>query len=333
MEHYGVRLYPEDPSAGSISGEGVAWGMVYVARPASFPGSCSSEATGYQVDYFVTGQQTLTVELVAPLDTLRVHILHTPRLVAPSGITPSQGRPLLNGQPWPDTLYLGLVVDSAGTWLQNRTVNLSLQAIDSAGRSVDSSYGHIHAGLGGPQKPAGSLSLTSVNTGATGIGTVLFQAGAVSGPVVIRATSVGADSARDTLLVRVPVLQALVQGQSDTLIGQLGAHPLNHYGIQAMITRLNALADSFYATYSARLYINDMSLSYGGLFDADSNWATPHGEHRVGRDADLRTNGVGGLDKGQRDYVWLTWERLGGKVYDETTTSNPHYHLKYRGPE
>lgn len=333
MDHYEVRLYPEDPSADSISGEAVAWGMVYVNRPASFPGSCGSEATGYQPDYFVTGQQTLKVELVAPLDTVRVQILHTPRTVAPTGIALDHGPPLLNGQPWPDTLYLNVTVDSAGNHLPNRTVNLSLQAIDSAGRSVDSSYGHIHAGTGGAQKPAGSLSQTTVSTGASGVAIVRFKAGTISGPVVVRATSVDADSAQDTLVVSVPALQALVQSQSDTLIGQNGAHPINHYGLQAMITRLNALADSFYSTYSARLYINDMSLSYGGKFDTDSSWSGAHDEHRVGRDADLRTNGDGSLDQGQRDYVWLIWERLGGKVHNETKTSHPHYHLRYRGLE
>ena len=156
--------------------------------------------------------------------------------------------------------------------------------------------------------------------------------------MVIRATSTGADSAVGTVLVGVPGLEALAQSASDTLIGQNSAHPLNHFGVPAMNSRLNALADSFYATYTDTLYFNDMSLSYGGLFDADSNWAKPHAEHRLGRDADLRTNNYGGLTEPQRDFVRRVWERLGGSVRDETknkdktpNTKNPHYHLRYRG--
>lgn len=319
-----VILQPQDPSAGTLTGQGVASGMVYFGRSWSFPGSCGNNPqTGYQPDYLISGQQTLTIELVAPVDTLRVRIFHTPRLVAPTGITANQGRPLLNGQPWPDTLYLNVVVDSSGTWLTNRTVTLSLQSIDSGGRSTDSSYGHVHQG---PQKPSGTLSPISVNTGTSGVGSVLFHAGAVSGPVVVRATSAGADSSQDTLLVRVAGLEELVVSDFDSLIGRTNAHPVNHYGIPAMVTRLNALADSFYARYQQKIWYNDMSLPYGGVFDTALNWMPPHSEHRSGRDVDVHTNG---LSVGQRRFLSSRWVLLGGAPHPEAT----HFHLRYRGPE
>jgi hypothetical protein len=105
-----------------------------------------------------------------------------------------------------------------------------------------------------------------------------------------------------------------------------------------MVTRVNALADSFYARYSERLYYNDMSLPYGGVFDeGDTTWAGPHDEHRTGRDMDLRTHGAigaGGLDDARKRLIRLVWGRLGGTVHPETTVvANAHYHLRYRGPE
>jgi murein endopeptidase len=37
------------------------------------------------------------------------------------------------------------------------------------------------------------------------------------------------------------------------------------------------------------LFINDMSLPYGGLFDVNGDWKTPHKTHRIGKSADIRT--------------------------------------------
>lgn len=331
MDTGGVLLNPQDPSAETISGEGVAWGMVYVTRPAFFAGACWSPATGYQPDYLVSGQQTVTVELVAPVDTLRVHLGLQPNMILPSGIPATAVPPLLNGQPWPDSMVISVWVDSAGQFLPNKTVSLSLQAVDSAGLAGDSLFGHMHFGMNGARKPAGSISST-VTTGTNGFASVVFHAPGVSGPVVIRAASPGADSALATVQVGVAGLQALVQRQSDTLIGQTTPHPNNHYGIPAMVTRLEALADSFYARYRRRLYFNDMSLSFGGVFDTASNWIRPHGEHKTGRDADLRTvavNDSGGLSRLQRIFAQDVWEHSGGSVYPETT----HFHLRYRGRE
>ena len=106
-----------------------------------------------------------------------------------------------------------------------------------------------------------------------------------------------------------------------------------------MVTKLNRLADNFYAAFNRPLYYNDLSLPLGGLFDVDTNWACCHDEHRAGRDLDLRTDGDtlnGGLTPGQRIFVWDDWELLGGEVYDERlkrdrvtpNLKNPHYHLR-----
>jgi hypothetical protein len=63
-----VVLRPRDPSAETVSGQLTAPttgpGVLWVNRRPGFPGSCWSPETAYQPDYFVSGQQTLTVEVV-----------------------------------------------------------------------------------------------------------------------------------------------------------------------------------------------------------------------------------------------------------------------------
>ncbi len=256
-------------------------------------------------------------------------------MLAPSDLSRSGGAA---GQV--DTSQVLVWVDSAGVALPNRSITLALEGVDQAGQSADSAYGHWHTGAGGAAKPVGSLGATTVNTGTSGIAAVWYRAGRVSGPVVLHATSDGAEPAQDTVLVGVTGLQALEQRQSDTLIGQTTIHPINHYGILTMTTGLDALADSLHERFNDTLYINDMSLPFGGVFDIDANWTRDHNEHRAGRDADIRTNGAGGLTLEERTYVWDLWERLGGTVHDETknkdgtpNTTSPHYHLRYRDPE
>jgi hypothetical protein len=61
-----IQMTPHDPQAPTVSGTIAGPGVVWITRHASFPGSCSSEGTGYQPDYFVSGSQTLTVEIVSP---------------------------------------------------------------------------------------------------------------------------------------------------------------------------------------------------------------------------------------------------------------------------
>jgi hypothetical protein len=54
---------PRDPSAETVTGRVTGPGVIMIRRPAGFPGSCYSQATGYQPDYFVSGTQTLTVHV------------------------------------------------------------------------------------------------------------------------------------------------------------------------------------------------------------------------------------------------------------------------------
>jgi murein endopeptidase len=43
-------------------------------------------------------------------------------------------------------------------------------------------------------------------------------------------------------------------------------------------------------TRRERMRINDASLPYGGLFDINGNWRTPHASHRNGKDVDIENS-------------------------------------------
>jgi len=248
----------------------------------------------------------------------------------------------LNGSPWPDTLAVYIAVDSGGegNHLLNRTVTLALVGVDSLGTGSDAPYGHVHVGANGTVKPVGILTHTTVNTGPQGLVVLKYTAAEVSGPITISAQSTGAISNEVDFAVGVPGLAALPGRASYVLVGALPWHPNNHNGIPVMTARLDSLADSVMARFNRPLYYNDMSLPLGGRFDLLKNWACCHREHGAGRDLDLRTHNAGGLSPRERQYVWQLWERMGGTVHDETVlrsgapnTLNPHYHLRYRGPE
>jgi hypothetical protein len=80
------------------------------------------------------------------------------------------------------------------------------------------------------------------------------------------------------------------------------------------------------------LRINDMSLQYGGLFDANNNWNIPHREHRKGINADI---GISGLDDqnrcvpiNERDVRSVIVEKTGIAPLKEVDP--PHYHIYVR---
>lgn len=218
---------------------------------------------------------------------------------------------------------------------------MSLLGFDSAGASIDSSFGHLHNT--GAAKPIGALSNTSPNTGATGTAVVTYRPSQVSSPILIVAASAAADTARDTLYVGVPFLISLEQRASDSLIGQIastrpGHHISNHWVIGAVATRINSVSDSLHAQFPEyKPHWNDGSLRWGGKFDVGSNvWVGSHVEHMMGRDVDLRTDHSPGITNDTiRKMIKYFWQELGGTVYDERNKPDvpPHFHLRYRKPE
>jgi len=151
------------------------------------------------------------------------------------------------------------------------------------------SGGHNHQG---GTRPKGSFQPTTGNTGTSGLPTT-YTAGEVSG--IIDTTLTGTAPGGQPLLpglftigVQIPGLVGLPAGTNYEFTGILAAHPDSHYGTPNMNGALVLLADAYALAYpTARLPINDMSLTAGGLFDYQATWAKPHASHRFGNDADL----------------------------------------------
>lgn len=180
------------------------------------------------------------------------------------------------------------VVDAAGKPVPRADVTLSLHARER-------SAGHEHAG----GKPTGILQTLerqrladpTINTGPTGVATLLFAAPEVSGPVQLQGTSANASPDTTTVEVKIPGLVSLQPGAHYQFTGAVAKrHTDNHYGTPAALAAFRQFADSVYAWLGEPLGINDISLEQGGLFDVGGeSWELPHGFHRRGTHADIRT--------------------------------------------
>jgi len=104
-------------------------------------------------------------------------------------------------------------------------------------------------------------------------------------------------------LIPIPVTPQLyaLQNSAGTVIGAVaGKHTANHYLTSAAITKLKKLA-SIYITVNpgAKLYLNDASLKWGGLFDVGSTpWSSPHSTHDKGSSLDIRAANSGPNNEG-----------------------------------
>jgi hypothetical protein len=89
---------------------------------------------------------------------------------------------------------------------------------------------------------------------------------------------------------KVDSLIAFPQTANYSLTGRKPAHPNNHYFYQIAVDSLVKAANEFAKAEwntSGKMLLNDMSLEWGGLFDINGSWGTPHSLHRVGRSVDI----------------------------------------------
>jgi hypothetical protein len=176
--------------------------------------------------------------------------------------------------------------------------------------------------LGGSQSDVGIDIPTSTDAATQGQATFIWVAPEVSGTETV---TVSVPAERDlqaitrNIVVRQNGLDDMPAGQTYRLIGQTPIHPANHWASPNMIAHLQAAAQNYIdnqnndqqlqnalrrlrrlrygfpgATFPNGtpdvMQINDISLPWGGLFDTDGDWTTPHGGHRWGDMADFRTN-------------------------------------------
>jgi hypothetical protein len=125
--------------------------------------------------------------------------------------------------------------------------------------------------------------------------------------------------------VMIDNLLPLRSSSSIVLVGGTPTHPDNHYGSPALVSKISALADQFKAQYSSPIYVNDMSLQWGGLFDYRAQWGTPHQTHREGRHVDIRSVN---MTKEEKDFFKSSAVALGFRIMLENEgLINEHWHL------
>jgi hypothetical protein len=220
------------------------------------------------------------------------------------------------------------VLDAGGKAVPNADVVVSAQAREGAG-------GHEHVG----GKPGGIFQTLAraplvggaVNTGPSGVARVYFVAPEVSGAVRLRGTSAGAGPDSATMDVGIAGLVAMAPGPHYVFTGDVAErHTDNHYGTPAALAAFGQFADTLKGWINEPLGINDISLEQGGLFDVGAaDWDIPHGYHRRGTHADIRTK-----YESQRVFSKELQERMRAlwKVtlrFGEPVNESDHLHLNF----
>jgi hypothetical protein len=110
------------------------------------------------------------------------------------------------------------------------------------------------------------------------------------------------------------------------------SHPLGYYGTSAMADSVDELSQNFVDALSAtetppRIYSQAASLPWGGIYDIQRDWDTPHCGHRDGMTIDLS---LSNLDAGEKKELATAAKDSGlGFYYVPESPSNPranHWH-------
>ena len=132
----------------------------------------------------------------------------------------------------------------------------------------------------------------------------------------------GSDS--QTAGVGIEGLVSLGAGTGYQLVGQTPRHKDNHFAASPVIAAIPKIAADYKAAFPGApdLWINDISLRYGGLFDIRNDWVTPHITHRFGYQVDMQQSSVPPAHREKLEQIVLSH---GGRVLVEGT----HYHLDF----
>ncbi|MEW5950356.1 MAG: hypothetical protein AB1637_00520 [Elusimicrobiota bacterium] len=132
--------------------------------------------------------------------------------------------------------------------------------------------------------------------------------------------------------IKVKNLKSLNSGEGYSLVGQTDIHPSNHWVISDFKTDLENIGKLWKqrCPKSDVLYYNDASLIWGGLFDINGNWNSPHIGHDAGLHIDISKKHI---RKGNREKA-LEVMCKNAIVYSEGDSSQnkeiPHYHVIYK---
>jgi hypothetical protein len=191
----------------------------------------------------------------------------------------------------------------------NMHVTISLQRLPS---------GHAHSG-----GPTGSVEPSSFTLPPQWpeLVPIVFRAPDACGKIRLTADG-GTQIARCFIDVVVGGLTPLIASTGIALSGSKPSHPSNHWGTPALVAGLQELGRRFFAQFQKNIWVNDISLPVGGLFDFQNTWTPPHRTHRDGRDADVNWSS---MSADERQFFSMNAEALGFRV--EIHPNPPHWHL------
>jgi hypothetical protein len=233
------------------------------------------------------------------------------------------------------------VLKKDGTPLPNKRVKIATSFTSQSGGHQHTN-GTIELPLGLTQGWFYGQGYQKVNpiiliTDANGLAVIdSFIASQASGKFLITARMQSDTTVFDTVNIQVKVPGFVEFGTGDYwyLSGSIPNHPSNHWCVQTMKDSLSAALNDFYDWSGSKegkdqyikLGVNDMSLTWGGLFDIDGDWNIDnpsHSFHRVGLSVDINNTGDGDIryedgtltEKGKklREYM----KKYGGKKYPE----------------
>ncbi len=211
--------------------------------------------------------------------------------------------------------------------------NFTMQAL-----VCQNSGGHDHSG----NRPIGSfitamgdtVSTLSGKTDSLGKAVHTFLSSGIGGiDSIFVQGKTPYDTASTKVFLKIGDFELLQDGANYNLVGSFGEpgvssqHIVNHHGTPTFVSKIKALADSVYADSSYVLRINDMSLKFGGPFDINNDWDTPHETHREGVQADIDDVDANGT-RIDADYLRRRVKKkpFGGNFLDEGN----HFHVTIR---
>lgn len=156
------------------------------------------------------------------------------------------------------------------------------------------SGGHVHSGgLTGTVQPSSVVLGPNYPQNAL----TVITAPEAGGMLLIRSRFSTGPEFNQTVAVAVPGLARFAGSAEIVLTGATSSHPDNHYGLPRLNTAILKLAKAFYKQVNKRIFVNDMSLVNGGLFDIGGSWTPPHKTHRDGRRVDINSTSMTANEK------------------------------------
>lgn len=133
-------------------------------------------------------------------------------------------------------------------------------------------------------------------------------------------------SGSSTVYIIQTQLQQLRSSSNYHLIGSNSKHPSNHWGTQGTINSITSIAAEYRAKTGDRLYLNDMSLTWGGIFDISGNYAPSHNEHRNGRKIDIAA--TPSTLKHETEFIKILRKYTTNYILEGRANSR-HYHVRF----